>query len=377
MKKISKVCDLLFYLGYFLVVFSDMFDNVAWLEDSLIIIDVASILVLSLSFFCGVHVDRKRISKFGFLGLVGFTLLVAITAVVADSRTLVKLPFLFIAFIGMSFRDVASFDVKARSLLLLIMISLTMAGLNGDTVLEYRYGLMRNSFGLGHPNAFAFEFSVIYAELLYLSTSSSKKTINLLVLLGGVAILIFNYFFIGSRTNMVLIVLLMMAYFMRNFVKNNQRLILFILKNFFWICLLISFTGILIYKTNTDAGLFLDELLSKRLSYEEYAIGEYGISLFGHVMVRDVMLDNAYLNMMVRYGVVLLVYLGLMYNMALKKLIRSKQIALVLLFVMFMFYGLSETPMYSPGKNSFVLLLAYSFVPVKTISYLEKGYKDE
>lgn len=378
MKKASRISEIAFFVGYALIIFSDMYNYIPWLQSILTIVDVVAVLALTVSFLVGAFSGTIRMSWFAIVGMSIFTALVAVTAISSDIRTLLKLPFLFLAFMNVKFDRVISFDLKCRLLLTLVIMALSIAGLNGDTILEYRNGLMRNSFGTGHPNVIAFEWSVICADLFYLVGYKKTKKVNAqMAILFAIGIFIFNFFLIGSRTNLIFIVLLTIVFMARNRLKVKSNVWKIILRNIFVLCFLISFLGVILYRLDLPASHILDRILSRRLEYESYAMGVYGVKLFGNG-AKGVLVDNAYLSMLLRYGVLLTIYMGGMYYLLIRKLTNSpKYNLLLMIIIVFMLYGLSETPIYSPGKNPFILSLAYAFIPIVLSGHPDRKTKKQ
>ena len=372
MKKVSRLPEVLFFIGYGLIIFSDMYNCIPWLQSVLTIIDVVAVLALVASFTIGFWSGKIKMSMSAIVGMSIFSALVAVTAMSSDTRTLLKLPFLFLAFSNVKFCKTVDFDLKCRSILLLLIFVLSLAGLNGNTVLEYRGGLMRNSFGVGHPNSFAFELSVICADLFYLTCwgkeTKRKKIVPIIV---SLVFLVFNYFFVGSRTNIILTTMLLVVYVFKDKVRIRSGIVKFLLKNMFLICLLISFVGVLVFRLDLPISHMLNTALSRRLEYESFAFSRYGVALFGHSI--NITVDNAYLGMLLRYGIILTICVGLMYYLTISKLISGKQKLLLMFFVVFMLYGLSETPIYSPGKSPFVLLLTCAFIPIEKVLHNTSG----
>lgn len=366
MKKASRISEIAFFVGYALIIFSDMYNYIPWLQSILTIVDVVAVLALTVSFLVGAFSGKIKMSWFAIVGMSIFTALVAVTAISSDIRTLLKLPFLFLAFMNVKFDKVISFDLKCRLLLTLTIMTLAIAGFGDGTVSEMRNGLMRNSFGAGHPNAFAFEWSVICADLFYLvGYKKTKKVGARMAVLFAIGVFLFNFFLVGSRTNLIFVILLTVAFVLRDRFKMQSCVWRTILKNMFIVCFLVSFLGVIIYRLGLPIGYTLNRILSRRLEYESFAIGRYGITFFGN-NVKGILVDNAYIGMLLRYGILLTACMGFMYYATIKKLTESSKYKLLLLiFIVFMFYGLSETPIYSPGKNPFVLLLIYSFIPMK------------
>ena len=175
-------------------------------------------------------------------------------------------------------------------------------------------------------------------------------------------IVAFIFLFVGSRTNILIISLFSLLFLLKNKIKikiKNRSIIPYI----FAICMIISIAFAYGYNSNNEMLNLIDKLLSRRLYLSNYFVTKYDITLFGNKVITSQFyaLDNAYINIFVRYGVALVVYFVIMFRNTTKNLIEKKEYVLAIILTIFAIYGVSETPMYIPAKNPYILLLVFSW----------------
>ncbi len=346
--------SILFYIAYFFIIMSDIFNSISAFENVLNIIDVISVGILMV-----VIISNKKVGKNEIL-LWLFLIIVAISALKSNDRSLLKLPFLLLAFKNINFNKFIKLDMFFRLILITVLMLFNIAGITDNGILEVRDGFVRNSFGLGHPNSFAFYIVMICLDYFYINSIKKENSIIKPLLLVIIAIA-FIFFFVGSRTNIIILILIYIVFLLKNKIKFGEKNIIIYS---FGICMLGSILCAYLYDPNNSFFVSLDNILSRRLYLANYFVNKYPLTLFGNKVVTGgfYALDNAYVNLFVRYGIVLSVYFIVMFRNTFKTLIKNKQYTLVLVLTIFSIYGISETPMYIPAKNPYILLLALSWV---------------
>lgn len=356
------------FISYFLCLISDVFDAISRVQPLLNILDIFSILFIGVYILKSFLESKKQYIKDNFLLLI-FLFLTIVTALVSKNRTLIKLGFLLLCFKSVDFDSFIKKDIYIRTFLVMAMMIMYLFGLTDNGILEYRNGFMRNSFGMGHPNSFAFYLSIIFMEFTYLDYKKSEKS-TLKSILVAIAFLVFNYFFLGSRTNIILIVLAEAFILITNkfdFVKFIDKILPFLFVFF----LVISYLLCNFYTENNNFLMILNKLLSNRLYLTNVILDNYDITLLGNNIIKDsfYILDNAYMNILIRYGLLVSVCFSILFYKSFLKLIKENKILLIILAILLIF-GLSESPIYVPAKNPFILLLAYNS-KTKSIKYEE------
>lgn len=358
MKSINK----LFYISYALVVISDIFNSVPALHNILNVLDVSIIFFLIFIYAQKVISKKTYPTKYQFL-LLSFSVFVAISAFLSDNRALLKLPFLLLAGYEINFTKLIKTDFAVRTVSLLSIVFLSTIGFANQTTFDIRSdGFIRNSFGMDHPNTFAFCLAILCADYFYLSSIKHKK-ISFTPIIFAISTIIFNLLYIDSRTSIFITALLTISYVLHKKIKFKLRAIKPLIKNFFIICLGLSVFATLWYNSLNPTAEALDLLFSRRLFISQMHLNATGISIFGTPLTEIELgitssLDNAYINLVIRYGLVVAAYFAVLYHMSFYRLIKNESTLLTLFSITFLVYGLSETPMYVPGKNPYILLLA-------------------
>lgn len=361
----EKTLNLIFFCAYFLTIVSDIFNNVIFLESVLVIVDIVSIFLLVVVIFDKV-IYRKVYTYKELIGLLILLVFIMYSAFKSDNRALLKLPFLLIAFKGIDFNNFIKKDFYFRIVLVGTLLFMYSLGLTNNGVLEIRNGFIRNSFGTGHPNEIAFYLTMICLDYYYIESLKEKAKMGKPILL-SIAVCILIFLFMGSRTNILLISMLSIIFLLRNKIKIwlNNKIFINIISNLFLICLIVTLLLTYFYKSDNSIMSSLNKILSNRIFISNLYIDAYtGITLFGRNLNNTQLpLDNAYINLYLRYGIMLTIYISIIYYKSFKNMIAKKQnYILIFIMALFLIYGLSETPMYIPAKNPYIMLLLLAFI---------------
>ncbi|MCI8482539.1 MAG: hypothetical protein HFJ27_05805 [Clostridia bacterium] len=373
----KKLNNILFYIAYFLIIFSDIFDNISALRSFLIFIDVFLIVLLIIEFIRKTYL-KKTYSKKNLFFIFSFLIITIVTAMISNNRALIKLPILILAFKGIEFDDFIKKDFYMRSFLIIGIMILSFLGLTDNTVLETRNGFERNSFGVGHPNSFAMHLTVLCIDYFYIECLKKKTNILKPITL-AIIFICFIYFFVGSRTNIIFIGLISIGFICRKKVKFNSKCSKRLVLSAFLVFLIISLVMAYLYSSENNIMSKLDEMLSRRLYLSNYFVNNYQITLFGTEIVKDrfFVLDNAYMNLLIRYGIILTIYFAYIYTKAINNLLKENKTVLVMIITMFLIYALSESPIYVPAKNPYIVLLVYAFLNVEKVKLKSEEKEDE
>jgi hypothetical protein len=200
-------------------------------------------------------------------------------------------------------------------------------------------GAIRTSLGFVHPNTLGFILFII-GLLFFLDSYQRRNRSSFIILLMLTTV---DYFIANSRTTTVLLIILdimtaskaLKVHFITHHLKKRWG------KNFLLvlICSLVIFT--LWFATTYDGSgeLYqLNEILNDRVQNGAYYMSLFGISLFGKDIPDFVLwsdnfthlyLDNGYLLMLIKYGVIAsFIYLGIILQSA-RKAIKNRDIAVM------------------------------------------------
>lgn len=250
-------------------------------------------------------------------------------------------------------------DVIIKYFLGIVTVAFIITILSGqlgiiDTVTAGRFinneTVYRNSLGFGNVNTPFIYFMGIIFGLYYFFRKQTKKLIFIYILTTIIALWIFKE--TDCRTGMYIYVLFIIFSLIYNEKINNK--LKPIIPYFF-----IIFTILSIMLTLFFGGTIhnpVNELLSNRPYFSHYYLENFlFINLFGHDVVGIYVLDNFYLSLLVKTGIIsYLVYLYIFYKGSIE---ASKDYRLVLIIIFTLIYGILECNLY--GNFIFVILLKY------------------
>ena len=141
------------------------------------------------------------------------------------------------------------------------------------------------------------------------------------------------------------------------------------------ICIL-AFLMIFLYSSNFKFMIPINEMLSDRLSLSSNAIQKYGVPIFGtkikwfgwsgvgYVNIKNFeynFVDNAYIYIMLNYGVLFLITLIVQYFIYFKKLLKNNRYLLIIINIIILIWAFVEPNLLEVGKNAFIIELSYIF----------------
>lgn len=200
-------------------------------------------------------------------------------------------------------------------------------------------GEVRMSLGFVHANTLGFILFVI-GLLIFVDSYEVRSRNSFIALLLLTAV---DFYIANSRTTTLL--LLIMDIVIATKVFKNDMISHFLNKKWvrnlllIFVIALIGFTVWLATSYNESGRLLqLNKLLNNRVQNGSYYMSLYGISLFGKNIPEFVLwndnftqlyLDNGYLQMLIKYGVIATVIYVMMILQSARKAIRIKNIAMV------------------------------------------------
>ena len=263
----------MFYISYFMIIISDIFNDIVYLKNILNIIDIMVVIILVFIVFYGIIFKKIRFDQKNILLSIFFFITIVLVFTTKE-KSILKLSLLLLASYDIDFNDFIEKDLFIRISLVVIIMCLFFLGLTTNGVLEVRNGFIRNSFGLGHPNSFAYYLSIICLDYFYISYINKEKMIKPIIF--SILIIVFNIFFVGSRTNIILVLLFISLFlFFRN-IKFENTITNNLIKRTFLIFLIFSICLAYFYRDNS-VFFVLDKVLSKRISLASYYLNNYSI----------------------------------------------------------------------------------------------------
>jgi len=366
MKISSK--NLLFYLGYILILVSLLFGKVTFIEKYLPIIEKIGLAILILLFiiqfleFKG-SIKWKRLILFTILSVLGI-----LSYYKSDSLYFLKFVLIISTITNLDFEDFLKKDVIIKSILILTVIILYFLGYT-DNVLVYRSGnVIRYSLGLGHPNTLGMYIAMILTEVFWIRRN--KNNIFLVTL--SIGFLVFIKYITDSRSSMVVLSLVILLSLLNNkkwlkiFDKKYLKLLV---KCSFIILSVLSLGLCYIYAHKYLPAIKLNSILSNRLYWWTFYLKNYDLNLLGNKLFIPnaitkylgryyLSIDNAFIYTLLEYGILIWVFYGLMFYLTFIKMYKEKEYYLIGIMVVLMLSGLMEICLISFNFNPFILLFS-------------------
>lgn len=359
--KKQQIVAILFYIAYFFILLSDMFVKVKSISNFLSYFDYFSILIL-------IFVFIMQSKKYSYKSLIFTVFLIGISiwsSIISKDKTILKLVLLLINFKDIDFDKFIKKDFIFKSILIIAVIILYYLGMTNN-VMVYREGIFRNAFGFSHPNLFAAYLMILCFDLFYINRNKSFK----IPIIFSILISFFIYKYVDSRTTLIIILLAIFLIVTRKIIIEkvcNNKIISFIFKNLFLIFLIVSIFSAYKYDASNEMWSAVNKIFSGRLRLNYYFLSNYNINLFGNNVITNeyLILDNSYINVLLRFGISTLFFLDLLFRRAVSKSIEDKNSVLLIIFILLFIYGVSESYLYKVSRNAFLL---YFSTVLNTIS---------
>lgn len=326
--------------------------------------DIAKIIFLVLIITNLIYEPHKKKS---FITTLIFSILIVISSIASSDQELTIILLALLAFKDIDFDKFIKRDLIIRSLLTILAIILYQTGIstsNFDSV-------GRMAFGMGHPNSFGFMLTMIGIELLYVLKDSK---VFFLSYMSAIALLFANNTLCRSRSSMLILIIALICFVLMKLKLNllKYKPIQFILSNTYLIFTIISVVLVLLYSNSLSIGLKLNDLLSSRLYLASTYFNDYGIKIFGNFIYESsasmningkiaYTIDMGFLRMIVKYGVFMWAGFAYMYFKSFKNLFENKKYYEIILSIILLIYGVSESQLFTYRYNTFILLLANGF----------------
>lgn len=291
--------------------------------------------------------------------LVGMIIFMNYT--IAHKMFIVYIFLLVLAFKDMDFTEFIRYELILKILLMIIVFYMCYTG-NIHNVVYYRGDHITQALGFSNPNglgAYALSICCSYMYLRYKKIRFYDYLIVILVMYGVYEITYCRTAIIGIALLLISILMLQLYHKYNLHIPNLKKLLPLVP-----ILIFVGFMFIFFQYGKSDFVYTIDYYLSERLKcgWEFYKV--FGITLLGNdvsSVAKIYALDNAYLALLIRYGALILgLFLGL-HCLGIKQILKehnkSKEI-LIIIIIVYLIYGISETTLFKFYFNPFILFLS-------------------
>ena len=357
---------MLFYIAYFLIISASMLNRVVVFTNYVWFVDNVGYLLLIVSFLLYVY---KRNIKSILIQSVIFAILF-ISSHVSKENELFIVFLLIVAFQGMNLRTLIKYDLALKLLFVIIVVTLYFLNLTDNYYLIRSDGQIRSSMGFVHPNTFGAYLLSICLAIYYLNF----KKIGILYYIFVILIAFIIHYFADSRTSTNALILLCIMHIIYKVTSGkifNNRIIKWYLINSFIIFSLVSILLGYSYRFGSTQIQYLDKLFNERIFLLNYFLEKYTITPFGNeiplILTRELeftgvrylqYLDNGFMLLLLRYGLLIFIIAAIFYNKAIKYLFEIKAYNLIIIFFIFLVTGLFEAYFYNIIFNTYILIFS-------------------
>lgn len=310
--------------------------------------------------------NKRRLGSFVLLG--GVFILTYLHGGYDSILYMYLVPFLPLVIRG---EDLLLLDYKVRILSVgILMILSPLLGsytiYNGAT-----HELIRTSLGFANPNGAALMLLVLCMEAIILRGRLSSQ----IVILTNLISLLLMVVLLKSRTSLLMYILFIFLYCFFQKKKQPSKEIRILLSLIPELLLAVSYIAVVLYQTRPSEMLIrLDMLLSGRLHLAGKFLNKYSAhTLWGQKLIFDHggkhigALDNAYINMLLRKGMIPTLAILILFSIVIYKLSNQKNMKYLPAFITFLVIGLSETMLFYFSYNSFLMTMMIAIIDKRVV----------
>lgn len=298
-------------------------------------------------------------------------ILFSICCIKSGYTAIIDIGLLIVAAKGVNFDKVLNTYIVVTILTIIITILAMKLGII-ENVISNRTGSMklRNSFGFIYATDFASTLFWLVLATIYRFRYEYHYWHSIL----GLIVAYITYRFSDARlsTGLLLLALLFEWMASRKTIINSEKFKLILGKFAIWIMPLSAALSIIVTVFYTPSSLImstLNTLFTSRLELQHSGFLEYGFKIFGqpvnmigmsgtyvHSIINNYFyIDNAYVQMMMRYGIVFMVIIIYLFIKSTRKAITNHDILFLFIMIIISFSGLIEQHLFQIAFNPFLL----------------------
>ena len=233
----------------------------------------------------------------------------------------------------------------------------------------YRGTLLRHSLGFNHPNMLGIRVFLLVVCRCFIR----REKFNIFDWSLIVAAAFFVNRVANSKTSFFALVILSILMFIHIVMQKTGARIGVLMDGLVIVSLACNVLSLLLsFMQISKIPLLkkMDIFMSKRFSQCHRTLNYYGIKMFGQdvqlIINRPAVgkyyhfwLDNAYMSILMRYGIIVFLLFSFLYIGAMIMLKDMKQYMLVEIMCLYAIYGIMENNFFSMSQNLFLFLLSY------------------
>lgn len=349
-----KRVDILYYLaifGLFCINLIDMSDiiNIADTYRTVIYMLIAILLVLKIIF---TKYSKKQIIFIGILGIISLY-----TTYILNYYMFMINFLAIVAIKDVKINNVVKIDIALKLFFLAFSTIVYFIDYNNGVNVMISVGStgVRHYLYLSHPNTAAGIAVWLAMDMLYISKKKWKTYIFTTIMV------IFYYIFTVSRTAIIVyavfsILLLISERKSEEFYQKTNVLLKYLIDIFAIVTVILMLLSML--SINTTVTDYINNILSGRLFYSQWALNAYGVNLLPNVNTRvledSLIVDNFYIRCLVSYGMINYLAISIPYKV-LPKTVKNMDRIILLILPLYLF---NEVFCFNVGRAIPMLILA-------------------
>lgn len=363
-----NLTKVLLLAAIFLIEFATYTKNITFVTDysqKLINISIAILFINSIIILLNLKTKIKN--WFLYFILISISIF---SYVKTNDSLLLQLCLVTLCSLKVDFDDIVKKDIYFK-IFLFIFIFASYLGGYVETQVFIRDGVLRYALGFNQPNAFGFFLLSLFLEYVYLKRNKIK--------LAHIVIAFIPVFYLinlaKSRAAQISICLFMLIYCIsyikkRIKLRNNsfstkKKNPIKIAAPLFLILTVLSFYITYSYLGGSSFAKIIDELLSERIYLQSIFVQLYDITLIGNEINYFDTLDNAYMRIILNFGLIVWILYVYIYNSIASHAIRKNDNIIMMIVFVFLIYGLMEWYIIRPALNIFLIYFSTSMLEYK------------
>ena len=265
---------------------------------------------------------------------------------------------------------VMTYFIESLIFLVIVVISVKLGIIDNLVTSRQDSMVERNSYGFIYATEFAATIVWIIISYIYIYRNEYKIS-NIVVCCIGAYI---TYFKADARMSTIILVSILifeLGLKKFSFLKNKLFTIIIqiLAKYSMFICALVSFLLTIFYNSSSNSMNKLNVLFTGRLELQHMGFLDYGFKMFGQrvdmvgmsidyansIIKNYFYIDNAYIQMGMRYGIIFILIMSIVFFMTEKNAIKNRDYIYLYLLIILAINGLVEQHIFLIAYNPFLI----------------------
>ena len=323
---------------------------------------VFALLMIKIVFF-------QSYKKKELMIIIGVTLPIMIATVLSGNRTLLSTWMFIVAAKNNDFGEIVHVAYIILKIMIPFVFILCIFGVIEDYTMM-RESIQRFSLGFSHPN----QLGLRIFQLILCSLYVNRDKLGILNYCYIIFAIIFTIKVPNSQTAYISLIVLFILLLIYKYIENQKRILVKIYAEGLLIgSILLNVFSIILSYINVNRNSLLsqiDKWMSRRFSWGHRVWQIHGTSFLGQRvyvngeevrmigLTSRLYLDNAYLSILLRYGILVFLIFSIFYLLLVRKMIAQKRYILVIILFLYALYGVMENGLYMMAQNIFLIAFA-------------------